>query len=106
MTEKVEKPKTQEEQFLEAMDMFKVLARFAGQVAANKKVGSEDIPALIELSGEFKTIIDGIEGIDKALPASITRRFSMLAFEGVLSIFDEFKNASEEKAELEEETEE
>lgn len=51
----------------ELFNAFDVLAEEAGKVYKDKKVSLEDLPSLINLAVNAKTILDAIDGFDKAI---------------------------------------
>lgn len=44
-----------------------IAAKAVAKVAKDKKVDANDIPVLIEVSSEFKTLVEGFSGADKVV---------------------------------------
>jgi len=85
----------QEKEFEEAFDALDEIAEFAGKVAADGEVNAKDLPHLVILATKLDKIMKGFEGVNKALPPAITKRFSSLALLRVWGVFDAFKKGKE-----------
>ena len=97
IVEKAVEPKSDfsEKEFIELFNALDELALFVGKVAKDGKVNAADFPHLVELATKFDVIMEGIKGVDRAMPPALTRHYAFMSLNRVWGVIDKFKEGKD-----------